>query len=113
MPQHGRDLFSQLNILWPSGELTGPRDSFAAKVDRDFDAVLMEIQPFVARTPKEALGLKLHVPEALLPKVKIESGYYQPRYFRAPAFYPHVGYKYLSGRARYVFFAGDTDVWFD
>lgn len=61
MPQHGRDLFSQLNILWPSGELTGPRDSFAARVDRDFDAVLKEVQPFIARTPKEALGLKPYV----------------------------------------------------
>jgi hypothetical protein len=58
MPQHGRDLFTQLSILWPSGELTGPRDSFAARIDRDFDAVLKDIQPFVARTPKEALGLR-------------------------------------------------------
>ena len=58
MPQSGRDLFSQLNILWPSGELTGPRDSFAARVEKDFSRVLDEIQPFAARTPKEALGLK-------------------------------------------------------
>jgi hypothetical protein len=58
MPQHGRDLFSQLNILWPSGDLTGPRDSFAARIDKDFDAVLRDVQPFIARTPKEALGLK-------------------------------------------------------
>lgn len=57
MPQNGRDLFSQLNILWPGGELTGPRDSFAARVDRNFASVLRDVQPFVSRTPKEALGL--------------------------------------------------------
>jgi len=61
MPQHGRDLFSQLNILWPSGELTGPRDSFAARVDKDLKEVLRDVQPFIARTPKEALGLKPYV----------------------------------------------------
>lgn len=58
MPQHGRDLFSQLNILWPSGELTGPRDSFAARVDRDFELLLRDVKPFVARTAKDALGLR-------------------------------------------------------
>jgi len=58
MPQHGRDLFSQLSILWPSGELTGPRDHFAARVDKDFPSLLKELQPFLARTPKEALGLR-------------------------------------------------------
>lgn len=58
MPQDGKDLYSQLNILWPSGDLTGPRDSFAVRVDKDFDGVLKDLQPFIARTPKEALGLK-------------------------------------------------------
>lgn len=57
MPQSGRDLYSQLNILWPSGELTGPREDFAARVDRDFASVLRDLQPFVSRTPKHALGL--------------------------------------------------------
>ncbi len=57
MPQNGRDLYSQLNILWPAGALTGPRESFAARVDRNFRSVLQEVQPFVARTPKSALGL--------------------------------------------------------
>src|SRR6185437_7448094 len=33
MPQGGRDLFSQLNVLWPGGELTGSRDAFATRVD--------------------------------------------------------------------------------
>lgn len=57
MPQSGKDLFSQLNILWPFGELTGPRDSFATRVDREFASVLRDIRPFVSRTPKDALGL--------------------------------------------------------
>lgn len=57
MPQSGRDLYSQLNILWPSGELTGPRDQFGLRVDQDFESVLRDVQPFVSRTPKEALGL--------------------------------------------------------
>ena len=58
MPQSGRDLYSQLSVLWPTAELTGPRDTFAAEVDRDFGRVLQRIQPFLTRTPKEALGLK-------------------------------------------------------
>ncbi len=57
MPQSGRDLYSQLNILWPSGELTGPRDEFGLRVDQDFEAVLRAVHPFVSRTPKETLGL--------------------------------------------------------
>jgi hypothetical protein len=57
MPQSGRDLYSQLNILWPSGELTGPRDQFGVRVDQDFESVLRTVQPFVSRAPKEALGL--------------------------------------------------------
>ena len=52
MPQSGRDLYSQLSVLWPSAELTGPRDNFAAEVDRDFGHVLQRIQPFLTRTPK-------------------------------------------------------------
>ena len=63
MPQNGRDLFSQLNVLWPAGELTGPRDDFATRVDRDFDSVLNAVQPFVSRTPKTALGLTPYVVE--------------------------------------------------
>jgi SNF2 family DNA or RNA helicase len=58
MPQSGRDLYSQLRVLWPSGELTGPADDFAARVDRDFSSVLSDVRPFVSRTPKEALGLQ-------------------------------------------------------
>jgi SNF2-related domain len=57
MPQDGRDLYSPLNVLWPGGELTGPRDSFAARVDRDFRRLIEDVQPFVSRTGKEALGL--------------------------------------------------------
>ncbi|MGW2049480.1 SNF2-related protein [Streptomyces sp. NPDC001858] len=57
MPQSGRDLYSQLNILWPDGQLTGTRDAFAAQVDSRFDDVVREVMPFVSRTPKSALGL--------------------------------------------------------
>jgi SNF2 family DNA or RNA helicase len=57
MPQGGRDLYSQLNILWPHGELTGPRDVFGARVDLDFDAVIADVKPFVSRAAKDSLGL--------------------------------------------------------
>jgi SNF2 family DNA or RNA helicase len=57
MPQSGRDLYTQLNVLWPDGLLTGTRDAFGVQVDNDFDGVLEKVGPFVSRTPKEALGL--------------------------------------------------------
>ena len=57
MPQSGKDLYSQLNILWPGGDLTGPRETFATRVKQDFSGVLNDVLPFVSRTPKEALGL--------------------------------------------------------
>jgi hypothetical protein len=58
MPQSGRDLYSQLRVLWPAGELTGPADDFAVRVDRSFPSVLSDVRPFVSRTPKDALGLQ-------------------------------------------------------
>lgn len=58
MPQNGRDLYTQLNVLWPGGELTGSRDSFATRVDANFGSLLRDIQPFMTRTPKAALGLQ-------------------------------------------------------
>ena len=57
MPQGGRDLFSQMNVLWPDGQLTGTAGAFAADVDNRFSQVLDRVGPFVSRTPKEALGL--------------------------------------------------------
>ena len=57
MPQSGKDLFTQLNILWPSGQLTGPRDRFAADADQNMPSILDRVMPFVSRTPKSALGL--------------------------------------------------------
>src|ERR1700694_105386 len=57
MPQDGRDLYSQLNVLWPKGRLTGPRETFAARVANDFPGVLEDIRPFVSRIPKAAVGL--------------------------------------------------------
>lgn len=58
MPQSGRDLYSQLNVIWPGRQLTGPPDTFAARVDSQFPSVLRDIHPFVARTAKESLGLQ-------------------------------------------------------
>lgn len=57
MPQSGKDLYTQLNILWPEGELTGPRDDFATRVEKDFNGLLQNIRPFMSRAPKWALGL--------------------------------------------------------
>ncbi len=57
MPQSGRDLYSQLNVIWPNRQLTGPPDTFASRVDSQFEGVLCDIHPFVVRTPKESLGL--------------------------------------------------------
>jgi SNF2 family DNA or RNA helicase len=57
MPQSGKDLYSQLRVLWPDGDLTGAPDDFAQRVEKDFDAVMNDVRPFVSRTPKEALNL--------------------------------------------------------
>jgi SNF2 family DNA or RNA helicase len=61
MPQSGRDLYSQLRVLWPAGELTGPSDDFANRVDANFQSILDEVLPFVGRTPKSALDLDPYV----------------------------------------------------
>ncbi len=58
MPQSGRDLYSQLNVMWPDGQLTGTRDAFAARVDSNVSSVISDVLPFVSRTGKAALGLK-------------------------------------------------------
>ena len=57
MPNGPRDLYSQLNILWPGGLLTGSRDQFANRADRAFARVLKDIGPFTTRTAKHELGL--------------------------------------------------------
>lgn len=57
MPQSGKDLYTQLGVLWPGQELTGTRNRFKSRVLNDFDAVLEDVLPFVSRTPKSALGL--------------------------------------------------------
>ena len=57
MPNGPRDLYSQLNILWPGGLLTGSRDQFASRVDRSFSRILEDIGPFTIRTAKHELGL--------------------------------------------------------
>lgn len=57
MPQSGRDLYTQVGVLWPDEQLTGTRDAFAARVDADFAGIVRDVLPFVFRTPKAALGL--------------------------------------------------------
>jgi hypothetical protein len=57
MPQSGRDLYSQLNVLWPDGQLTGTRDAFASRVKSGFNSVIADVLPFTSRTPKAALDL--------------------------------------------------------
>jgi SNF2 family DNA or RNA helicase len=57
MPQGPRDLWSQFMILWPGGELTGPRARFRARADASFDSLRDGLVPFFLRTTKEALGL--------------------------------------------------------
>ena len=57
MPNSPRDLYSQINVLWPSGLLTGSRSHFASRVDRSLAAVHSSIQPFTTRTAKSELGL--------------------------------------------------------
>ncbi len=57
MPNGPRDLYSQLNVLWPGGLLTGTRDQFASSVERSFSGVLESIAPFTTRTAKHELGL--------------------------------------------------------
>jgi SNF2 family DNA or RNA helicase len=57
MPQSAKDLYNQLNILWPDAQLTGSRDAFSARIDSDFPGVIRSVVPFVSRTPKSALGL--------------------------------------------------------
>lgn len=57
MPQSGRDLYSQMNVIWPDGEITGSRERFSNDVDTAFSRVIERVRPFVSRTPKSALGL--------------------------------------------------------
>ena len=57
MPNGPRDLYSQLNVMWPNGLLTGSRTEFASRVDRSFASVLPSIESFTTRTAKSELGL--------------------------------------------------------
>ncbi len=57
MPNSPRDLYSQVNVLWPNGLLTGSRTEFASRVDRNFARVRTSIAPFTTRTAKSELGL--------------------------------------------------------
>ena len=57
MPNSPRDLYSQLNVMWPNGLLTGSKAEFASRVDRSFNSVLSLIEPFTTRTAKSELGL--------------------------------------------------------
>ena len=57
MPNSPRDLYSQINVLWPSGLLTGSRSLFASRVDRSLTGIRSSIEPFTTRTAKSELGL--------------------------------------------------------
>ena len=57
MPNDPKDLYSQVNVLWPSGLLTGSRSEFASRADRNFRSVRSLIDPFTTRTAKSELGL--------------------------------------------------------
>ena len=57
MPNSPRDLYSQINILWPGGHLTGSRSEFASRVGRNLNFVRSSIGPFTTRTAKTELGL--------------------------------------------------------
>jgi SNF2 family DNA or RNA helicase len=57
MPQSGLDLYSQLNVMWPGRELTGPKAQFKPRVERQFPQVIATVLPFVSRTSKAELGL--------------------------------------------------------
>ena len=57
MPNGPLDLYSQVNVMWPSGLLTGSRMEFASRADRSFTSVLRSIEPFTIRTTKSELGL--------------------------------------------------------
>ena len=57
MPNDPKDLYSQVNVLWPSGLLTGSRNEFASRADRNFASIRSLIDPFTTRTAKIELGL--------------------------------------------------------
>lgn len=57
MPQSGLDLYSQLNVMWPGRELTGPKAQFKPRVERRFPQLIETVLPFVSRTSKAELGL--------------------------------------------------------
>ena len=57
MPNSPRDLYSQINVLWPKGLLTGSRSEFASRVDQNLTVVRSSIEPFTTRTAKSELGL--------------------------------------------------------
>jgi SNF2 family DNA or RNA helicase len=65
MPQSGLDLFSQLNVMWPGRELTGPKAQFRPRVERQFPQVIATVLPFVSRTSKAELGLTPPVVEQI------------------------------------------------
>src|SRR5947209_4358121 len=57
MPRSPLDLYSQLRILWPDGQLTGTADEFARRAESQFGVLRDSIRPFTTRTAKAELGL--------------------------------------------------------
>ena len=57
MPNGPLDLYTQLNVMWPAGLLTGSRTDFVSRASRGLGDVLPTIEPFLTRTAKSELGL--------------------------------------------------------
>jgi len=57
MPQGPEDLYSQLQVLWPDGQLTGSRLQFQNRASTDFAGLVEHVSPFFVRTGKDALGI--------------------------------------------------------
>jgi SNF2 family DNA or RNA helicase len=58
MPHSPRDLWSQFTILWPGGELAGPRPAHVARINRGVNTLIEHFAPYYFRTPKHQLGLE-------------------------------------------------------
>ena len=68
MPQSGLDLYSQLNVMWPGRELTGPKAQFKPRVERRFPTVISAVLPFASRTSKADLDL----PPPIIEQIDVE-----------------------------------------
>ena len=99
MPNSPRDLYSQVNVLWPSGLLTGSRSEFAGRVDRSLTAVRSSIEPFTTRTAKAELGLPSYrIERHSVPLTGTQADIYRLIRNRPPR--PIGGRRHLGGQTR-------------